>query len=98
MSAYIYLSDDHIVTGQPCKLLSVIVSNTGADNGKVIVYNARSAESGYEVAMLFCGANDAKQYGWQGLELSRGLFVEFVEKADFVTVEWEPVGYKPGQE
>lgn len=93
MSAYIYLMSDGLVTDKPCVLYSVLVSTNGSGPGKVEIYNAAGAESGYKVATLLTGGNNARHFHWKRLELSRGLYVDIVEKADYVTVEWEPVGY-----
>lgn len=93
MSAYHYTATDVRVSDKPCKLLSVIVVTDGGGPGKVDIYNGTSADSSYKVVTLRCPANQAQQYRWEGLYLDRGLYVDIVEKADFVTVEWESVGY-----
>lgn len=97
MSAYQYLTADNIITNLPCVLYSVVVTTDGGGPGKVEVYDGERAEAGYKVATLLCGANSSIQFRWTGLKLTRGLYVDIVEKADYVTVEWEPVGYGKGQ-
>jgi len=96
MSAYVYLTADRVVTDKPCVLHSIVVTTDGSGPGKVVVYDGAGAESAYVVATLLCGANLSKSFHWKGLELSRGLYIDIVEKADYVTVEWEPVGYEKG--
>lgn len=93
MSAYVYLTADQLITDKPCLLYSVIVTADESGPGKVEIYDAQGAEAGYKVATLLCSGNLSKSFHWKGLELSRGLYVDIVEKADYVTVEWEPVGY-----
>lgn len=97
MSAYVYLTADNLVTNLPCILYSVTVTTDGGGPGKVELYDAEGAESAYKFATLLCEGNNSKSFHWKGLELSRGLYVDIVEKADYVTVEWEPVGYEKGQ-
>lgn len=97
MSAWNYLTVDGIVSGRPCKLLSVVVTTDGTGPGKVILYDERSAVSGREIAVLLCEGNLSHVFRWAGLELTRGLYVDIVEKADYVTVEWEPMGYEKEQ-
>ncbi len=96
MSAYRYLTSDAIVSGRACRLLSVVITTDGGGPGKIVLYDERSAVSGREVATLLCSANSSKSFRWsRGLELHRGLFVDFVEKADYATVEWEPAEGPP---
>lgn len=90
MSAWTYLTVDGIVSTRPCRLLSVVVTTDGGGPGKVELYDERGAVEGQKVATLLCSANQSKVFRWEGLELQRGLFVDFVEKADYVTIEWEP--------
>lgn len=97
MSAYTYLTDDMVVARKPVRLLSVVVTTDGTGPGKVVLYDGRGAETGHEVATLLCGGNLSMCFRWTGLELTRGLYVDIVEKADYVTVEWEPVGYEKEQ-
>lgn len=97
MSAYTYITTDQVVARKPCKLLSVVVTTDGGGPGKVEIYDARGAESAHKIATLLCPANDSQSFHWNGLELTRGLYVDIVEKADYVTVEWEPVGYETKQ-
>jgi len=94
MAAYTYLTADRQIANKPCILYSIIVTTDGGGPGKVEVYDADGAESGYKVATLLCASNLSKSFHWKGLELSRGLYVDIVEKADYITVEWEPVGYR----
>lgn len=96
MSAYTYLTTDRLITDKPCRLCSVLVSTDGGGPGKVEVYDGAGAESGYKVATLLTAGNNARHFHWKGLELSRGLYIDIVEKADYVTVEWETVGYPKG--
>jgi hypothetical protein len=93
MSAYTYLTADNVITDQPCILYSVCVTTDGGGPGKVELYDGQGAEPGYKIATLLCEGNLSMAFRWKGLELSRGLYVDIVEKADYVTVEWEPVGY-----
>ncbi len=97
MSAYVYLTGDGLVTDKPCILYSVLVATDGGGPGKVEVYDGQGAESGYKVATLLSEGNNSRHFHWKGLELSRGLYIDIVEKADYVTVEWEPVGYPKGE-
>lgn len=91
MSAYRYLTVDGIVSSRPCKLLSVLVVTDGGGPGKVELYDEVGAVENRKFATLLCSGNDSYHFRWQGLELQRGLYVDFVEKADYVTVEWEPM-------
>jgi putative NADPH-quinone reductase len=92
MSAYLYTTGDVVVTSRPCRLLSVLVSTDGGGPGKVVLYDEKSAVAGREVATLLTAGNNARHFHWKGLKLHRGLYVDIVEKADYVTVEWEPAG------
>lgn len=94
MSAYAYVTTSQIISDRPCKLLSVIVITDGGGPGKVDIYDAGAINASYKVATLRCSGNAGQQYSWKGLELQRGLYVEMVEKADFVTIEWEPLELK----
>lgn len=91
MSAYVYLTADRLITDRPCILYSALVSTDGGGPGKVEIYDGSGAEEGYKVATLLTAGNNARHFHWKGLELSRGLYVDIVEKADYVTIEWEPV-------
>lgn len=91
MSAYRYMTVDGIVTASPCRLLSVLVTTDGGGPGKVELYDEQGAEGSRKFATLLCSANQAKMFSWTGLELQRGLYVDIVEKADYITVEWEPL-------
>lgn len=93
MSAYAYLTGDGVVSTLPCILYSVLVVNDGQNEATVDIYDGAGAESGYMVARVMTGAKSSEQYHWKGLELSRGLYVDFDSKADHVTIEWSPVGY-----
>lgn len=90
MSNYFYSTTDCLISRKPCKLLSIIIVTDGGGPGKVDVYNARGAIEADKAATLRCPANSSTQYRWQGLELEKGLYVDIVEKADYVTVEWLP--------
>lgn len=92
MSAWRYLDVDGVVSTRPCKLFSVVVTTDGSGPGKVELYNEDSAETGQKFATLLCPSNQSKQFHWQGLELLRGLYVDIVEKADYVLVEFELSG------
>jgi hypothetical protein len=89
MSAWRYLTADQIVSRRPCKLLSVLISTDGAGPGKVEIYDGEEAFSDRKVATLLTAGDNARHFHWRGLELEHGLYVDFVEKADYVTVEFE---------
>lgn len=91
MSAYTRLTNDGIVSTRPCRLYSVLVCTDGGGPGKVELYDGREAFSEQKVVTLLTPGNDAKQFHWRGLEMQQGLYVDFVEKADHVLVEWETV-------
>lgn len=91
MTAWTYLTRSNIVTARPCQLLSVLVTTDGSGPGKVELYDEKGAVEGCKVATLLCPAMDSKHFLFHGPELQRGLFVDFVEKADYVTVEWDPL-------
>lgn len=91
MSAYSYVLTDQVISRKPCKLLAVTLTNTGSNEGTVVIYDGRSAESIHKVATLMVGAKQSKHYRWSGLELTRGLFVDIDDKTDMVTIEWAPV-------
>jgi len=93
MSAYTYLTSDTLVSRKPIRLLSVLLVNDGLNEAHVDIYDGRSSSDGNMVARCYCGAKDSKKYNWKGLELTRGLYVDFDDKTDRATVEWEPVGY-----
>jgi len=93
MADYEYLTTDRLITNLPCILYSVVVTTDGSGPGKVEIYDGEGAEARYKIATLLCPANSSMVFRWKGLELSRGLYVDIVEKADYVTVEWSPVGY-----
>lgn len=90
MSAYLYATGNVVVTGRPCLLYSVIVTTDGGGPGKVILYDEKTAVAGREVAIILCPANSTKRVQFKGLELHRGLYMELVEKADYITIEWGP--------
>ena len=92
MSALTYLTADGVVSTRPCRLYSVVIRTDGGGPGKVELYDGREAFSERKFATLLCGANNAIQFRWLGLEMQHGLYVDFVEKADYVTVEWQPAG------
>lgn len=89
MSAYAYLTADRLISNKPCKLMSVIIVTDGGGPGKVDVYDSRGAIAADKAMTLRCPSNQAVQYLFGGLEFTKGLYVDIVEKADFVTVEWE---------
>lgn len=93
MTAYTYMTASQLVTDKPCTLHSIIVVNDGSSAACVDIYDGAGAESSYIVARIYCGANSSAQYRWEGLPLSRGLYVSFDNHTDRCTVEWEPVGY-----
>lgn len=90
MSAYSYLETDQLITRRPCKLLSVTIVTDGGGPGKVDVYNGRNPISADKALTLRCPANQSTQYTFSGLEFGKGLYVDIVEKADYVMVEWSP--------
>ena len=90
MPAYTYTTQDTVVTSHPCILYSVLVATDGGGPGKVVVYNEKSAVAGQEVATLLSGGNNSRHFHWRGLPLDRGLYIDIVEKADYVTIEWDP--------
>ena len=94
MSAYTFIERDTIICPRPCKVYSVIVYNVGADEGKVALYDGTDSSSGRFITHLTCPAKRTEQYRFNGLECQRGLFVDFVEKAEEVMVEWEPIPSK----
>lgn len=98
MTAYAYLTESRLITDKPCELISILVATDGGGPGKVVAYDAQGAESGYTVATLLSAGNNSRHFHWKGLELGRGLYIEIVEKADYVTVEWDPVGYRRGDQ
>lgn len=99
MSAYTYLTKSGLITDQPCILYSIIVVNDGSSESYADLYDGQGVESGYKVARCYTPARVSFQYHWKGFELSRGLYVEFDNHMDHVTVEWSPVGYpKDGAE
>jgi hypothetical protein len=91
MSDYEYLTADRKITDKPCILYSVLVTTDGGGPGKVEIYDAAGAVTVQKVATLLCAANLSIHFRWKGLVLTRGLYVDIVEKADYVTVEWEPL-------
>lgn len=94
MRAVTLLTDDGVVSNLPCVLYSLTITTEGGGPGKVQVYDSSKADAPYRIASLLCSANQSKQFRWEGLPLDRGLYIDIVEKADYVTVEWEPVGYR----
>lgn len=91
MSAYYYSTTDCLITRKPCKLLSILIITDGGGPGKVDVYDSRGSIAADKVATLRCPANQGIQYHWSGLEMRKGLYIDIVEKADYITVEWEPL-------
>lgn len=92
MSAYVYLTTSRKITSDRCKLLSIILTNTGSNEGTVVVYDAHNADANYIVGTFMVSSEDSKQHRWEGLELLRGLYVSIDDKTDMVTVEWDPCG------
>lgn len=97
MSAYTYVVTDQLITRKPCKLLSLTVSTQGGGPGIVKAYNSRGAVSADLAVNVLCPANQSKQFAFHGLEFGKGLFVEIVEKADYVTVEWKHIEHQSGE-
>lgn len=95
MSAWRYLTRSDVISGRPCQLLSVVVTTAGTGPGQVVLYDERSAAAGQEVATLLCEGDHSAQFLFYGLEMTRGLYVQLVANADYVTVEWEPPPQPP---
>jgi len=93
MPAYTYVVSDQRISEEACILYSVLLTNQGANEGEVVIYDGSGPEPAYKVATVKVGVKESKQYRWKGLSLSRGLYVDIDDKTDMVTVEWEPVGY-----
>lgn len=89
MSAWRYMAVDGVVCTRPCRLLSVLVATDGGGPGKVEIYDGREAFSERKIATLLTGGNNSRHFHWKGLELQHGLYMDIVEKADYVTVEFE---------
>lgn len=98
MSTYTYLVASGKVTDRPCILHSIIVGNDGTNVGWLDVFNARTSDAPYKVARLYGDGKTTKQYHWKGLELARGLYIEFVSTIEWATIEWSPVGHSEGKE
>lgn len=97
MSKWAYLTSSQKLEARPCKLLSIIVGNDGTNVGWLDVFNARTSDAPHKVARLYGESKGTEQYRWEGLELDRGLYIEFVSTIEWATVEWEPVGYPKGE-
>lgn len=95
MSIYTNLTNDSVVSTRPCKLLSITMTNFGSGDGRVDIYNERSAVASQKVVTLTQGSNDTIQFRWEGLEFDRGLYVNIVERTDDLTIEWEPIWEPP---
>ena len=98
MSAYHYTTTDVLISSKPCILYSVIVHNDGANEGVVDIYDGQGAESAHKVARLMCDGSSCQQFGWKGLRLTRGLYVDIVERAESAVIEWEPLGSRKPDE
>lgn len=96
MSAYTYIERDTIISSKPCKLYSVIIYGAYTDPSSLNLYDGVDAGSGRTIAQLHSPGKRTTQYGFNGLECPRGLFVDFVDKVDTVTVEWDPLPLKQG--
>lgn len=93
MSAYLSTATDVVVTDEPCKLYSVVLTPSAGAVGDVTLYNGSGAESGYEITTLRTASGKTEQVRWRGLELNRGLYVDVGSNVTLLTVEWDPVGY-----
>lgn len=91
MSVYSYSTTDILITSKPCKLYSIVLTNTGANDGTVVLYDGQAANLDRVVATVMVGRESTEQFSWKGLKLSRGLYVNLDDKTDMVTVEWENV-------
>lgn len=91
MPAYTQVENDVLVSRKPCLLYSITCTNTGSNEARVDVFDSRTANAPDRVLTLLCGAKETKQFSWKGLELTRGLFVDNVEKIEYITIEWEPL-------
>lgn len=92
MTVYTYSTTDILITSKPCKLYSIVLTNTGANEGTVILYDGQAANSDRVIATVMVGRESSRQHNWKGLKLSRGLYVNLDDKTDMVTVEWEHCG------
>lgn len=90
MSNFTYITDDRLVFSEPCKLLSLTISMEASGTGTVRVYDAHSALASQKVAEVYQYKDGSSQFRWEGLEMSRALFVEIYNAVDHATVEWEP--------
>jgi len=90
MSTPTLLTNDGAVSDFPCYLCSLTITTEGGGPGKVQVYDGSGPETAYLKMSLLCPSNETVQFRWEGLYFDRGLYLDFVEKADYVLVEWEP--------
>ncbi len=90
MSIYTQVENDILVIRRPCKLLSITITNTGSGEGRVDIFDGRSAHTPDKAVTCLVGAKESRQFSWKGLEFSRGLYVDNVDKVEFITIEWEP--------
>jgi len=91
MSLYFHTTVNAVVATDPCKLLSIILSQEATGTGTVRVYDEQSAQSPQLVLELYVANDDSKQFRFEGLEMQRGIYVEIYSGVDHVTVEWEPI-------
>lgn len=95
MSAYTYLTVDNIVSGRPCRLLSVVLTASSGGAATVVLYDEQSAVAGREVIAASAVTSDTVQVEFDGLELTRGLYVDVGSNVTGVTIEWEPMATGP---
>jgi len=91
MTSWTYLTRDQVITARPCLVLSVTITTQADGPGEIVLYDERSAVAGQELAHLLCPSGQTVQFRWYGLRTQRGLYVDIVALADYVTVEWEPL-------
>lgn len=91
MSSYCNVERSTVISVRPCILYTVIVYNTGGDEGVITIYDGIDVDSGRKIATLLCGSKDTTLYAFNGIDCLRGLYVEFVEKAEEVMVEYVPL-------
>jgi hypothetical protein len=90
MSAYVYLTADQLITTLPCRLYSVTVTPDAAAVADVVLYDGEGAETGHEIATLRTASGATLQARYEGLQLSRGLYVDIGSNVTCCVVEWEP--------
>lgn len=92
MAQYTYLTTDGIVSTQPCKVLSVLISQESSGTGEVRLFDARTPETDRRIGVLHQDGDGSFQAHWDGLETRWGLYIEIYSRVDHVTVEWESIG------